>query len=167
MWSNFPWWAIPQVLATITTNCCEGLHLENDLREAKYSFVGGGGPKCKHLCVYFYVHDSIFLHFRRLLLTWQWCAAPENFTWHGTNNIVFCWNFSQDTNISLTNISFNSLTSCQRTCKSFIGFQSCSKKMTVSAPVRFSPNPPTCVVSNNTSMDGSLLNLWVICILVF
>jgi len=47
----------------------------------------------------------------------------------------------------------------KHTCKSFIGFQSCSMKMTVSAPVRFKPSPPTCVVSNRTSIDGSLLNL--------
>ena len=45
------------------------------------------------------------------------------------------------------------------TCKSFIGFQSCSTKTTVSAPVKFSPSPPTCVVSNRISIDGSLLNL--------
>ena len=45
------------------------------------------------------------------------------------------------------------------TCKSFIGFQSCSKKMTVSAPVRLRPSPPTWVVRRRTSMDGSLLNL--------
>ena len=45
------------------------------------------------------------------------------------------------------------------TCKSFMGFQSCSKKMTVSAPVRLRPNPPTWVVRRRTSMEGSLLNL--------
>jgi len=45
------------------------------------------------------------------------------------------------------------------TCKSFIGFQSCSMNITVSAPVRFRPSPPTCVVNNKTSIDGSLLNL--------
>lgn len=44
-------------------------------------------------------------------------------------------------------------------CKSFIGFQSCSTKITVSAPVRFKPKPPTCVVSKRTSIEGSLLNL--------
>ena len=46
-----------------------------------------------------------------------------------------------------------------QTCKSFMGFQSCSKKMTVSAPVRLSPSPPTWVVSRRTSTDGSTLNL--------
>ena len=46
------------------------------------------------------------------------------------------------------------------TCRSLMGFQSCSKNTTVSAPVRFNPNPPTCVVNSNTSMEGSLLNLW-------
>lgn len=45
------------------------------------------------------------------------------------------------------------------TCKSFIGFQSCSTKITVSAPVKLSPSPPTCVVKRRMSIDGSLLNL--------
>lgn len=45
------------------------------------------------------------------------------------------------------------------TWRSFMGFQSCSTKITVSAPVRFSPNPPTVVVSRSTSIDGSSLNL--------
>ena len=40
-----------------------------------------------------------------------------------------------------------------------MGFQSCSKKMTVSAPVRLRPRPPTWVVSRRTSTDGSTLNL--------
>ena len=31
--------------------------------------------------------------------------------------------------------------------------------MTVSAPVRFKPSPPTCVVSSSMSIEGSLLNL--------
>ena len=31
--------------------------------------------------------------------------------------------------------------------------------MTVSAPVKFNPSPPTCVVNNRMSIDGSLLNL--------
>lgn len=44
-------------------------------------------------------------------------------------------------------------------CKSLIGFQSCSTNTTVSAPVKLSPSPPTWVVSNRTSIDGSLLNL--------
>mmetsp|Transcript_2118 Transcript_2118/g.8167 ORF Transcript_2118/g.8167 Transcript_2118/m.8167 type:complete len:276 (-) Transcript_2118:4538-5365(-) len=43
-------------------------------------------------------------------------------------------------------------------CRSFCGFQSCSRKTTVSALVRFKPNPPTCVVSSKTSIDGSALN---------
>lgn len=43
---------------------------------------------------------------------------------------------------------------------SFCGFQSCSTKMTVSAPVRLSPSPPTDVVSRSTSYDGSELNLF-------
>ena len=38
-----------------------------------------------------------------------------------------------------------------------MGFQSCSRKMTVSAAVRFRPSPPTWVVSSSTSMVGSLL----------
>ena len=46
-----------------------------------------------------------------------------------------------------------------RTCRSFIGFQSCSTKMTMSAPVRFNPSPPTSVVNNSMSIEGSLLNL--------
>lgn len=45
------------------------------------------------------------------------------------------------------------------TCRSFIGFQSCSTNITVSAPVKFRPSPPTCVVNNRMSMEGSLLNL--------
>jgi hypothetical protein len=44
------------------------------------------------------------------------------------------------------------------TCRSRMGFQSCSTKITVSAPVRFSPRPPTWVVSINTSIVGSPLN---------
>lgn len=44
-------------------------------------------------------------------------------------------------------------------CRSLIGFQSCSTNTTVSAPVRFKPRPPTCVVRSSTSIDGSLLNL--------
>ena len=44
-------------------------------------------------------------------------------------------------------------------CRSFIGFQSCSTKMTVSAPVSVSPRPPTCVVSSRQSMLGSALNV--------
>ena len=47
------------------------------------------------------------------------------------------------------------------TCRSFMGFQSCSKKMTVSAPVRLSPSPPTWVVKRRTSTEGSLLNLYM------
>ena len=47
----------------------------------------------------------------------------------------------------------------KQTCRSFMGFQSCSKKMTVSAPVRLRPKPPTWVVSRRTSTDGSTLNL--------
>ena len=43
--------------------------------------------------------------------------------------------------------------------ESFIGFQSCSKKMTVSAPVRLSPSPPTWAVRRRTSTETSLLNL--------
>ena len=38
------------------------------------------------------------------------------------------------------------------TCRSFIGFQSCSRKMTVSAEVRFRPRPPTLVVRSITEM---------------
>ena len=45
------------------------------------------------------------------------------------------------------------------TCKSFMGFQSCSTKMTVSAPVRLRPRPPTLVLSSSRSMLGSALNL--------
>ena len=41
--------------------------------------------------------------------------------------------------------------------RSFMGFQSCSRKMTVSAEVRLRPRPPTWVVSSSTSMVGSLL----------
>ena len=44
-----------------------------------------------------------------------------------------------------------------RACRSFMGFQSCSRKMTVSAAVRLRPRPPTWVVSSSTSMVGSLL----------
>eukprot|EP00962_Isochrysis_galbana_P021382 scaffold6308_cov111-Isochrysis_galbana.AAC.2 len=44
-------------------------------------------------------------------------------------------------------------------CRSFIGFQSWSRKMTVSAEVRLSPSPPTLVVSSIRSMLGSELNL--------
>ena len=44
--------------------------------------------------------------------------------------------------------------------RSFIGFQSCSTKITVSAPVKVNPNPPTWVVSNKQSMLGSALNVW-------
>jgi len=44
------------------------------------------------------------------------------------------------------------------TCRSFIGFQSWSRKMTVSAEVRLSPSPPTAVVSSIRSMLGSALN---------
>ena len=40
-----------------------------------------------------------------------------------------------------------------------MGFQSCSTKITVSAPVRFKPSPPTVVVSSSRSIDGSSLNL--------
>ena len=43
--------------------------------------------------------------------------------------------------------------------RSFIGFQSCSTKMTVSAPVSVRPSPPTCVVSRRQSMLGSALNV--------
>ena len=46
-----------------------------------------------------------------------------------------------------------------------MGFQSCSKKMTVSAPVRLRPSPPTCVVSRRTSTEGSPLNL--VCVRVY
>ena len=46
------------------------------------------------------------------------------------------------------------------TCRSFIGFQSCSRKMTVSAAVRFRPRPPTLVVSSMTGMLGSWLKRW-------
>ncbi|KAG5460521.1 MAG: hypothetical protein BJ554DRAFT_7420 [Olpidium bornovanus] len=46
--------------------------------------------------------------------------------------------------------------------RSLIGFQSCSMKITVSAPVRFRPSPPTWVVRRRTSMDGSALNFWTI-----
>lgn len=45
----------------------------------------------------------------------------------------------------------------QITCRSFIGFQSCSKKMTVSAAVRLSPRPPTLVVRSMTEMLASSL----------
>ena len=38
-----------------------------------------------------------------------------------------------------------------------MGFQSCSRKMTMSAAVRLSPKPPTCVVSSITGMEGSAL----------
>uniref|UniRef100_A0A6B0U0Z9 Uncharacterized protein n=1 Tax=Ixodes ricinus TaxID=34613 RepID=A0A6B0U0Z9_IXORI len=41
--------------------------------------------------------------------------------------------------------------------RSFMGFQSCSTKMTVSAPVRLRPRPPTWVVSSRTSIEGSVL----------
>ena len=41
-------------------------------------------------------------------------------------------------------------------CMSIIGFQSCSRKKTVSAAVRLSPSPPTLVVSRSTGMVGSL-----------
>mmetsp|Transcript_10754 Transcript_10754/g.66348 ORF Transcript_10754/g.66348 Transcript_10754/m.66348 type:complete len:211 (-) Transcript_10754:4876-5508(-) len=43
--------------------------------------------------------------------------------------------------------------------RSFMGFQSCSIKTTVSADVRLRPKPPTCVVRSKTSMSGSALNL--------
>ena len=46
-----------------------------------------------------------------------------------------------------------------QTWRSFIGFQSCSTKMTVSAPVKLRPRPPTWVVRSRTSIDGSLLKL--------
>ena len=56
------------------------------------------------------------------------------------------------------------------TCRSFMGFQSCSTKMTVSAPVRLRPRPPTLgggeggeeshlVERSSRSMLGSVLNL--------
>ena len=38
-----------------------------------------------------------------------------------------------------------------------MGFQSCSRKMTMSAAVRLRPRPPTCVVSSITGMEGSEL----------
>ena len=38
-----------------------------------------------------------------------------------------------------------------------MGFQSCSKNITVSAEVRLRPRPPTCVVSSSTGMEGSAL----------
>mmetsp|Transcript_714 Transcript_714/g.2142 ORF Transcript_714/g.2142 Transcript_714/m.2142 type:complete len:228 (-) Transcript_714:2828-3511(-) len=41
--------------------------------------------------------------------------------------------------------------------RSFCGFQSCSRKTTVSAVVRLRPRPPTLVVSSSTSMVGSAL----------
>ena len=43
--------------------------------------------------------------------------------------------------------------------RSFIGFQSCSTNITVSAPVSVNPRPPTCVVNNNTSILGSELHV--------
>lgn len=46
--------------------------------------------------------------------------------------------------------------------RSFMGFQSCSTKMTVSAPVKFSPRPPTWVVKRRQSMEGSELKVWQI-----
>ena len=54
---------------------------------------------------------------------------------------------------------FEDYTDISQTCKSLVGFQSCSTNMTVSAPVRLRPRPPTWVVNSNMSMDGSLLNL--------
>ena len=56
-------------------------------------------------------------------------------------------------------ISLYEFTDLVQTWRSFIGFQSCSTKITVSAPVRFRPSPPTCVVNSRMSIDGSLLNL--------
>ena len=47
----------------------------------------------------------------------------------------------------------------KHTWRSLLGFQSCSTNITVSAPVKFSPSPPTCVVNSKQSIDGSLLNL--------
>lgn len=47
-------------------------------------------------------------------------------------------------------------------CRSFIGFQSCSTKMTVSAPVNVRPRPPTCVVNRRQSILGSALNVCTI-----
>lgn len=44
-----------------------------------------------------------------------------------------------------------------RACRSAMGFQSCSRKTTVSAAVRLRPSPPTAVVSSMTSMVGSAL----------
>src|SRR3989338_6764328 len=42
-------------------------------------------------------------------------------------------------------------------CRSTIGFQSCSKRITVSAPVKLSPRPPTLVVDSRQSTDTSPL----------
>lgn len=92
---------------------------------------------------------------------WLYCSTK-----HQTAPNAICWyqSFAQHRSLALRHTIHYPLHCFTLLCKlltwrSFIGFQSCSTKMTVSAPVRLRPRPPTCVVSSRTSMDGSLLNL--------
>lgn len=78
------------------------------------------------------------------------------------NQFWIYWNGFNCSQIG-SNLCFTCPIRCARSMawRSFIGFQSCSTNTTVSAPVKLRPSPPTWVVSKRTSMEGSLLNLWM------
>lgn len=67
------------------------------------------------------------------------------------------WNTRTATTMYLLALALNERIQIS-TCRSRIGFQSCSRKMTVSAEVRLRPKPPTCVVRRSAWMVGSELN---------
>lgn len=68
-------------------------------------------------------------------------------------NIKYPWEISHRINVSIELLSV--CVSMYLTCVSVLGFQSGSKMMTLLAPVRLTPRPPTLVVNKKIKMDLS------------
>lgn len=90
---------------------------------------------------------------------WLWIKLLARFFLKRCRLMIFCSRVSRSTRRYTLTVRFWPIL-CARSmaCRSFMGFQSCSKKMTVSAPVRLRPRPPTAVVMIMILIEASLLN---------
>ena len=119
------------------------------------------GEKNQYLA---FLNKGTFLNRTPLPPKMSGITTPHLYYIHTMNYLSYPMIFSSSVpcvtrRYTLTTFFWPILCARSMACRSFMGFQSCSTNMTVSAPVRFRPRPPTCVVSSRTSIDGSLLNL--------
>ena len=92
------------------------------------------------------------IYWPSLLFKMYYCNSLSWCLW----NTFYTFNISDESDAK---VKFTCVSSkFSNTWRSFMGFQSCSKKMTVSAAVRLRPKPPTLVVRSMTDMLGSWLN---------